>query len=86
LKSIYRSWDSFLGNAGLVQLFANGDGETIEYLARKLGKLVAPWGLETGFAREHESQLLLMKGKAPAAALRLSHKAVERIRQRARPL
>jgi type IV secretion system protein VirD4 len=82
LKSIYRSWDSFLGNSGLVQLFANGDRETIDYISRRLGKLVAPWEIETGYAREHQSQLLLMKGQAPAAALRLSHQEVEQIRQR----
>jgi type IV secretion system protein VirD4 len=83
LKKVYKAWESFLGNSGLVQLFANGDGETIDYVSRRLGKLVAPWELETGFAREHESQLLLIKGKAPAAASRLSHDDVARIRQHA---
>jgi type IV secretion system protein VirD4 len=83
LKTHYKGWESFLGNAGVVQLFANGDGETIDYAARRLGKLIAPWELETAFAREHLSQLLLMKGQAPAAAMRLAHSDVDLIRERA---
>jgi type IV secretion system protein VirD4 len=84
LKAHYKAWESFLGNAGVVQLFANGDGETNDYAARRLGKLIAPWELETAFAREHLSQVLLMKGQAPAAAMRLAHGDVELIRERAR--
>lgn len=84
LKENYRSvWESFLGNAGLIQLFANGDQETIEYVARRLGKLAASFELQMAFAREHSSQLLLMQGKPAAAALRLEHHDVDLIRGRA---
>ena len=30
------SWETFLGNAGLVQCFANGDQSTLDYIARRL--------------------------------------------------
>jgi type IV secretion system protein VirD4 len=81
IRSNYRTWSSFLGNAGLVQLFANGDSETLEYVTKRLGKLITPWELELAFAREHEGQVLLKKGLPPAAAMRLSHDDVERIRE-----
>lgn len=84
ISRLYPStYESFLGNAGLVQMFANGDKLTLEYATRKLGKLTVPWEQELTFARENESQLLLMKGRPPAAAMRLSHEDVERIRNRA---
>jgi type IV secretion system protein VirD4 len=84
LKKYYSStWQSFLGNAGLVQLFANGDGETLEYAARKCGKLITPSELEIAFAREQMSQLLFFKGEPPAAAMRLDHDGVARIREHA---
>jgi type IV secretion system protein VirD4 len=76
-------WESFLGNAGLIQLFANGDEETLRYAAGRLEKLIAPFELRTAFARERYSQLLLMEGLPPAAALRLDHADVEMIRRRA---
>jgi type IV secretion system protein VirD4 len=39
LKSIYKErWETFLGNAGLLQFFGNNDLTTLEYLARRLGK------------------------------------------------
>ncbi|GLR86532.1 type IV secretory system conjugative DNA transfer family protein [Bradyrhizobium iriomotense] len=83
LKKTYpQSWESFLGNSGLVQVFANGDGQTLNYVAQRLGKLITPWEFEQGFAREHESQLLMIKGRPPAVASRLSHEDVARIRAR----
>jgi type IV secretion system protein VirD4 len=39
LKSIYKErWETFLGNAGLLQFFGNYDLTTLEYIARRLGK------------------------------------------------
>jgi type IV secretion system protein VirD4 len=39
LKSIYRNrWETFMGNAGLVQAFGNADLTTLEYLSKRLGK------------------------------------------------
>jgi type IV secretion system protein VirD4 len=84
LQRYYKSgWETFLGNAGLVQLFANGDEETLRYVAGRLEKLIAPFELRTAFARQRFSQLLLMEGLPAAAALRLEHADVELIRERA---
>lgn len=39
LKSIYRDgWETFMGNAGLMQFFGNNDLTTLQYLATRLGK------------------------------------------------
>lgn len=75
------SWETFLGNAGLVQTFANGDQATLDYLARRLEKLVAPFELREAFARQRFSQLLLFEGEPPAAAMRLEHEDVAEIRE-----
>lgn len=38
LKTHYpRSWETFLGNAGVIQAFGNSDTTTTEYLSRRLG-------------------------------------------------
>ncbi len=76
-------WETFLGNAGLIQLFANGDEETLRYAAGRMEKLIAPFELRTAFSRERFSQLLLMEGLPPAAALRLDHSDVAMIREHA---
>lgn len=40
LKSLYQdSWETFIGNAGVVQAFGNTDGTTLEYISRSLGTL-----------------------------------------------
>jgi type IV secretion system protein VirD4 len=81
LKSDYRqNWEAFMGNAGLVQLFANGDQSTLDYIAQRVDKLIAPFELRTAFSRQRFSQLLLMEGLPPAAALRLGHDDVAAIR------
>jgi hypothetical protein len=83
LQDHYRAtWETFVGNAGLVQLFANGDEETLRYAAGRMEKLIAPFELRTAFSRQRYSQLLLMEGMPPAAALRLEHGDVEMIRER----
>jgi type IV secretion system protein VirD4 len=39
LKAIYKqAWETFLGNAGLLQFFGNNDLTTLEYLSKRLGK------------------------------------------------
>ena len=39
LKRYYReSWETFIGNAGCIQAFANNDVTTLEYLSKKLGE------------------------------------------------
>lgn len=39
LKAIYEdSWETFLGNAGLVQIFGNTDLTTLDYASQRLGK------------------------------------------------
>jgi type IV secretion system protein VirD4 len=78
-----RSAETFLGNAGLVQCFANGDQSTLNHLARRLEHLVEPFELRTAFARDKFTQLLLMEGQPPAAAARLSHEDVAAIRRAA---
>ena len=74
------SWETFLGNAGLVQNFANGDQASLEYVARRIENLMVPFELRVAFSRERFSQLLMMEGKPPAAALRLDHEDVVGIR------
>ncbi|GLR89757.1 type IV secretory system conjugative DNA transfer family protein [Bradyrhizobium iriomotense] len=78
-----KGWETFLGNAGLVQLFANGDEQTLRYAASRLGKLIDPFELRAAFSRERSSQVLLMQGLPAAAALRLGHDDVAAIRARA---
>lgn len=39
LKAHYtRGWETFLGNAGVIQAFATGDPTTLDYLSKKLGE------------------------------------------------
>ena len=39
LQSIYKDrWETFMGNAGLLQFFGNNDLTTLEYIAKRLGK------------------------------------------------
>ncbi len=83
LQRYYRtSWETFLGNAGLVQCFATGDQATLNYLAGRLQNLIAPFELRTVFSRRRFNQLLMFEGEAPAAAMRLEHEDVALIRDR----
>jgi type IV secretion system protein VirD4 len=77
------SYETFLGNASLVQCFANGDQATLNYVAQRLERLAEPFELRTAFSRERFSQVLMIEGKPPAAALRLGHDDVAAIRERA---
>ena len=77
------SWETILGNAGLIQMFANGDEESLRYAASRMDRLIAPFEMRTAFSRQRFSQLLLMEGLPPAAALRLDHADVVRIRETA---
>jgi type IV secretion system protein VirD4 len=76
------SWSTFLGNAGLIQCFANGDEETLGYISHRLARLIEPFELRTAFSRQRFTQLLMMEGEPPAAALRLEHEDVAAIRER----
>jgi type IV secretion system protein VirD4 len=39
LKSVYKDrWETFMGNAGLIQFFGNNDLTTLNYLSQRLGK------------------------------------------------
>ena len=78
-----KSAETFLGNAGLIQCFANSDQPTLEMIARRLAGLIQPFELRTAFSRQSFSQLLLMEGLPPAAAIRLEHADVEAIRAQA---
>jgi type IV secretion system protein VirD4 len=83
LKRYYQnSWETFLGNAGLIQCFANGDQSTLDYIAERLQGLVAPFELRNAFSRDSFSQMLMMEGKRPAAAIRLEYGDVVDIRLR----
>ncbi|HEY1745787.1 MAG TPA: type IV secretory system conjugative DNA transfer family protein [Xanthobacteraceae bacterium] len=77
------SAETFLGNAGLIQCFANGDATTLEIIGHRLAKLIEPFELRQVFARERFAQLLLMEGEAPAACGRLEHTDVAAIRAEA---
>ena len=72
--------ETFLGNAGLVQTFANGDQATLDYIAKRLENLIVPFELRLAFSRQRFSQLLMFEGEHPAAALRLDHDDVAAIR------
>ena len=74
------SWETFLGNSGVVQLFANGDEATLKYASTRVQKLVEPFEIRTAFSRERGSQLLLIEGRPPAAIPRLTHADVANIR------
>ena len=38
-KALYKErWETFAGNAGILQFFGNNDLETLEYISRRLGK------------------------------------------------
>ena len=52
----------------------------MEYIARRIENLMVPFELRVAFSRERFSQLLMMEGKPPAAALRLGHEDVAGIR------
>jgi len=75
-----KSWETFLGNAGLVQCFANGDQSTLTYISNRLENLMEPFELRTAFSRQRFSQLLMFEGQRPAAAIRLEHGDVASIR------
>jgi type IV secretion system protein VirD4 len=39
LRSIYKDrWETFMGNAGLLQFFGNNDHATLDYISKRLGK------------------------------------------------
>ena len=83
LRRYYQnSWETFLGNAGVVQTFANSDQTTLDYLSNRMEGLIRPFELRTAFSRDSFAQLLLFEGLSPMAALRLKHEHVEAIRQR----
>ncbi|HEY0256967.1 MAG TPA: type IV secretory system conjugative DNA transfer family protein [Candidatus Methylacidiphilales bacterium] len=77
-----KSWETFLGNAGLIQCSANGDQSTLDYISGRLEKLVMPFEVRTAFSRQRFSQLLMIEGERPAAAMRLEHTDVAAIRAR----
>jgi hypothetical protein len=78
----HNSWETFLGNAGLIQCFATGDQTTLNYLTERLQNLIAPFELRSAFSRRRFSQLLMFEGEPPAAAMRLEHEDVALIRDR----
>jgi type IV secretion system protein VirD4 len=80
---LYKNAETFLGNAGLIQCFANNDGPTLDYIARRLEGLIHPFELRRAFSRNSQAQVLMMEGEAPAAAIRLEHSDVAAIRLRA---
>jgi type IV secretion system protein VirD4 len=84
LQRYYKqSAETFLGNAGLIQCFANGDETTLDMIGRRLAGLIEPFELRQAFARDRFTQLLLMEGEPPAAATRLEHEDVASIRAEA---
>lgn len=76
------SWETFLGNASVVQCFANADQATLDYIMRRTENLILPFESRTAFHRQSFAQMLLMDGLPPAAAVRLEHRDVAAIRQR----
>ena len=82
LKRYYQNgWETFLGNAGVVQCFANNDQTTLDYLSLRTHRLIHPFEMRTAFSRENFAQMLLIDGLPPVAATRLEHAEVAAIRQ-----
>ena len=58
LKSLYKDrWETFMGNAGVMQFFGNNDVTTLEWITRRLGKTVV--SVVTGnesFSEQHTRQ------------------------------
>ena len=87
LQRYYQSsWETFLGNAGLLHCFSNGDQSTLEYISKRLEKLIQPSELRTAFGRRQFTQLLMMEGE-PSPLLRFADRlrpdaaaAVERLK------
>lgn len=75
-----KGWETFLGNAGVVQSFSNSDQATLEYLATRMENLIKPFELRTSFSRGLNSQVLMFEGEDPMAASRLTHAEVDYIR------
>lgn len=76
----HAGWETFLGNAGVVQCFANGDQTTLEYIQRRTANLITPFELRTALARDGRGQLLMVEGRPPIAALRVEDADVDEIR------
>jgi type IV secretion system protein VirD4 len=72
---------TFMGNAGLIQMFAPDD-PALQYASARVGKLMEPWEMRLAFSRKKNTQLRLMEGEPPAAATRLKHTDVDLIRAR----
>jgi type IV secretion system protein VirD4 len=77
----HNGWETFLGNAGVVQCFANGDQTTLDYIQRRTAGLIQPFELRTALSRNGHGQLLMLEGQPPVAALRLEHSDVDAIRE-----
>ncbi len=77
---INNSYETFLGNAGLVQCFAMGTSSRSTISRNVWTNLIAPFELRTAFSRQRFSQLLMFEGEPPAAAIRLEHQDVAAIR------
>ncbi|MBB5048549.1 type IV secretion system protein VirD4 [Rhodopseudomonas rhenobacensis] len=76
------SWETFIGNASVVQCFSNADQATLDYIARRTENLILPFELRTSFHRESFAQLLMLDGRPPAAVIRLEHHDVAALRAR----
>lgn len=81
LKRYYeKGWETFLGNAGVVQCFSNSDQATLNYMAERMENLIRPFELRTAFSRNDNGQVLMFEGEDPLAAVRLTHEEVDYIR------
>ena len=76
------SWETFIGNASVVQCFSNSDQATLDYITRRTENLIHPFEIRTAFARETYAQILMLDGQPPAAAIRLEHGEVAALRAR----
>lgn len=81
LRRYYQNgWETFLGNAGVVQCFANADQATLDYITLRTENLIRPFELRTAFSRSSFAQSLMIDGLPPIAAVRLDHADVNSIR------
>lgn len=79
LQRHYReSWETFIGNAGCIQAFANNDVTTLEYLSKKLGEceitqtthnLSTASGTSTNDASAHSQMQSLMAARGEAGIM-----------------
>lgn len=66
LQSLYKDrWQTFMGNAGILQCFGNNDVQTLEYISRRLGKTTMMVKRTSELTQEQRMQGATGKSEGP---------------------